>query len=101
MTRYSKRMVIIHWLTLVLVIAAWFLGDSLADATDDGKATLAGYVVHILAGGSIVLLTLMRLYFRSKDGMPPFLNDKPIFSSWPKLFMADFTPCCYWYRQAG
>lgn len=26
MTQYSKRMVIIHWLTLVLLIVAWFLG---------------------------------------------------------------------------
>ena len=25
MTQYSKRMVIVHWLTLVLLIAAWLL----------------------------------------------------------------------------
>ena len=79
MTQYSKRMVIVHWLTLVLLIAAWYLGDSLAEATDDGKATLAGYIVHISVGGTILLLTLSQLYFRRKDGTPPLLADMPIY----------------------
>ena len=79
MTQYSKRMVIVHWLTLVLLIAAWYLGDSLAEATDDGKATLAGYIVHILMGGTILLLTLSQLYFRRKDGRPPLLADTPMY----------------------
>jgi cytochrome b561 len=70
MTQYSKRMVIVHWLTLALLVAAWYLGDSLADATDDNKATLAGYIRHIAAGSAILLLTVTRLLFRSKDGTP-------------------------------
>jgi len=70
MTQYSKRMVIAHWLTLVLLVVAWFLGDDLADATDDSKATLAGYIMHMSVGGAILLLTLVRLFFRSKDGTP-------------------------------
>jgi cytochrome b561 len=78
MTQYSKRMVIVHWLTLALVITAWFLGDSLGDATDDGKATLAGYFVHILAGGTILLLTVIRLFFRNADGTPPPMGDTPM-----------------------
>lgn len=32
MTQYSKRMVIVHWLTLALLIAAWFLGDVVNEA---------------------------------------------------------------------
>lgn len=71
MTQYSKRMVIVHWLTLALLIAAWFLGEELAEATDESKATLAGYIVHIAAGATILLLTVTRLLFRSKDGTPP------------------------------
>ena len=78
MTQYSKRIVIIHWLTLALVIAAWFLGDMLAEATDDNKATLTGYVIHILVGGTILLLTLARIYFRRSDGTPPLLADSAI-----------------------
>jgi cytochrome b561 len=70
MTQYSKRMVIAHWLTLALLVAAWFLGENLADATDGNKATLAGYIVHASVGGTILLLTLMRLFFRNQDGTP-------------------------------
>ena len=79
MTQYSKRMVIVHWLTLALLIAAWFLGDDLAEATDDSKATLAGYIVHLSVGGTILLLTLSQLYFRRKDATPPLLADTPIY----------------------
>jgi len=75
MTQYSKRMVIVHWLTLALLIAAWYLGDSLADATDESKATLAGYIVHIAVGGTVLLLTLFRLYFRRNDGIPAPAGD--------------------------
>ncbi len=74
MKQYSKRMVTVHWLTLALLIAAWYLGDSLADATEDSKATLAGYITHIAVGAAVLLLTVTRLLFRSKDGMPPPLG---------------------------
>ena len=79
MTQYSKRMVIVHWLTLLLLFVAWYLGDSLAEATDNSKATLAGYLVHISVGGTILLLTLSQLYFRRKDGRPSSLPDKPMY----------------------
>ena len=78
MTQYSKRMVIVHWLTLALLIAAWFLGEDLAEATDESKATLAGYMLHMAVGGTVLLLTLYRLYFRSKDGIPAPLGDTPM-----------------------
>jgi len=74
MTQYSKRMVLIHWLTLALLVAAWFLGDALADATDESRATLAGYIVHGLVGSTIILLTVARLLFKSQDGTPPAIG---------------------------
>ena len=78
MKQYSKRMVIVHWLTLILLIAAWYLGDSLGDATDDSKATLAGYIVHISVGISVLLLAVFRFYFRRRDGVPPPTGDTPM-----------------------
>lgn len=75
MTQYSKRMVIVHWLTLALLIAAWYLGDSLGEATDESKATLAGYIVHLSVGGTVLLLTLFRFYYRRKDGIPKPVGD--------------------------
>jgi len=75
MTQYSKRMVIIHWLTVVLVIFAWYLGYELDEAREGNGATLAGYIAHAIVGGAILLLTLMRLFFRSQDGTPPPMGD--------------------------
>lgn len=75
MTQYSKRMVIVHWLTLALLIAAWFLGDTVHDARKEDGATLLGYAAHGLAGGAVLLFTLARLYFRNKDGVPPPIGD--------------------------
>ncbi len=78
MTQYSKRMVIVHWLTLALLIVAWYLGDSLGDATDASKATLAGYIVHMSVGATVLLLTFFRFFFRRKDGIPAPLGDTPM-----------------------
>ena len=78
MTQYSKRMVVIHWLTLLLLIVAWYLGNALGEARHEGGATLSGYLAHALAGAVILLLTLGRLYFRSKDGTPAPMGDTPM-----------------------
>ncbi len=74
MKQYSKRMVIAHWLTLGLLVLAWYLGDSLSDSTDESRATLFGYVIHVSAGIAVLLLIAMRLLFRSKDGVPPAIG---------------------------
>lgn len=71
MAPYSKRMVIIHWLTVALLIVAWYLGDTLVDARNEKSATLIGYFAHALAGGTVLLLTILRLIFRNVDGAPP------------------------------
>ena len=70
MTQYSKRMVIVHWLTLILLVAAWFLGESVHDLRKAEGATLTGYTAHALVGGAVLLLTVMRLLFRSTDSVP-------------------------------
>jgi len=78
MTQYSKRMVIVHWLSLALIITAWFLGESAHDARHDAGATIADYVLHVSVGGTAFLLLLTRLVFRSKDGVPPAMGDTPL-----------------------
>jgi cytochrome b561 len=70
MKQYSKRMVWTHWLTLALLVVAWFLGDALDGAREADNATLVAYIIHALIGAVILLLTLIRLYFRRKDGTP-------------------------------
>lgn len=71
MVPYSRRLVIIHWLTLALLIVAWYLGDALVDARIEKDATLIGYFAHALMGGAILLLTILRMTFRGVDGTPP------------------------------
>jgi cytochrome b561 len=69
-TQYSKRMVVVHWLTLLLLAMAWSFGEELAEATDESQATVANYLVHMAVGGLVLLATVARLAFRRKDGTP-------------------------------
>lgn len=78
MEKYSDRIIIIHWLTLALLVVAWFLGDAVHDARHEGGATIAGYLVHVLAGGTVLLLMLARLVFRNRDGIPPAMGNTPM-----------------------
>ncbi len=71
MKQYSKRMVVIHWLTLIMVILAWYLGDSLDEARHEKSATLIGYLAHAMVGGIVLLMTVFRWIFRGVDGTPP------------------------------
>lgn len=80
MTQYSKRIAIVHWLTVLLLIAAYALGMTL-DETHDAAAKLPLFPPHMLLGDAILVLTAVRLYFRMKDGKPaplaaPNLMDK-------------------------
>lgn len=71
MKQYSKRMVIVHWLSLALLVGAWLLGEELSEATEEGMASIAAYVAHAAVGAAVLLFTLARLVFRSADGVPP------------------------------
>jgi cytochrome b561 len=75
MKQYSKRMVITHWLTLLVLIVAWYFGHELDEARHEAGATLIGYIAHSLIGGVVLVLTILRLYFRSKDGTPSALGN--------------------------
>lgn len=67
---YSKRMVMIHWLTLALLFVAWYLGDTLVDERTERSATMLGYLVHALVGGAVLMATAIRAVYRSTDRMP-------------------------------
>lgn len=69
--QYSRRMIIVHWLTVALVIVTWYLGDVLPDARNGGSATLTGYLTHVLAGFAVLFLTVLRWTYRGLDGVPP------------------------------
>lgn len=67
MKQYSTRLAAIHWLTLLLFIAAFYLGSSL-DETEEAAAKMSLYPVHFIIGDLVLILTLVRVYFLRKDG---------------------------------
>ena len=73
MKQYSKRTAILHWLIFLLAAAAFFLGHYLADDANPAQK-LSLLPVHILTGDLILLLVLVRIYFRKKDGEPAPAN---------------------------
>lgn len=77
MKQYSKRTSILHWLVFLLVIAAFILGDFLAESENTAQK-LSLLPVHFLTGDLILLLVLVRIYFRKKDGEPAPANANPL-----------------------
>ncbi|HLP97002.1 MAG TPA: cytochrome b/b6 domain-containing protein [Sideroxyarcus sp.] len=77
MKQYSMRTAISHWLIFLLIIAAAFVGHELDESTDAAQK-LSMFPIHFLIGDAIVLLTLLRIYFRKKDGEPAPANANPL-----------------------
>ena len=77
MKQYSKRTSILHWLIFLLVVAAFFLGHFLADDANPAQK-LSLLPVHFLTGDLILILVLVRIYFRKKDGEPAPANANPL-----------------------
>ena len=69
MKQYSKRLAAIHWLTLILFIAAFYLGHQL-DELHEAAAKMKLYPFHFILGDLVLILTLIRTYFLRKDGKP-------------------------------
>jgi cytochrome b561 len=77
MKQYSKRTAILHWLIFLLVVGAFFVGHFVADeASPEQKLSLLP--LHFLTGDLILLLVLVRIYFRKKDGEPAPANASPL-----------------------
>jgi cytochrome b561 len=69
-TRYGAVAQSLHWLVVVLVILAWVLGVS-DDLLPKGPAREAGLYIHITAGLLVIVLTFVRLLWRTADPSPP------------------------------
>lgn len=59
-----------HWVTVALVILAWFLGQ-FDDIFSKGAARAAGLYVHISAGLAVIGILVLRLMWRLADPPPP------------------------------
>jgi cytochrome b561 len=77
MKQYSKRTALMHWLIFVLVVAAFILGHNVKEMQDTTQK-LAMYPYHFILGNLVLLLVLVRIFFRKKDGEPPPANSNPL-----------------------
>jgi cytochrome b561 len=69
MKQFSTRIAAIHWLTLLLFIAAFYFGHEM-DETDVAATKISLYPVHFILGFLVLVLTLLRTYALRKDGQP-------------------------------
>jgi cytochrome b561 len=67
--QFSTRLVALHWLTFLLFAGAFTMG-SIIDGIEQPAAKLALYPYHFLGGTLVLLLTLLRAWFRLRDGAP-------------------------------
>lgn len=77
MKQYSKRSALMHWVIFILVIVAFYLGHEVAESKNTaGKLSM--YPVHFIIGDLVLILTLVRIWFRKKDGAPAEANANPL-----------------------
>jgi cytochrome b561 len=68
-----------HWITVVLVVLAWFLGQ-FDDIFPKGAARAASLFVHISAGLAVIGILVLRLFWRFTDPPPPI--ERTILGTW-------------------
>jgi cytochrome b561 len=68
-----------HWITVALVILAWFLGQ-FDDIFPKGAARAASLFVHISAGLTVLGILVLRLFWRIADPPPPI--EHTILGAW-------------------
>jgi cytochrome b561 len=62
--RYSASMIVIHWLTALLVLGAWFTAEG------GGKVAENPPLLHFSLGLAVLVLVLPRLILRMAGGAP-------------------------------
>lgn len=76
---YGAVSQIMHWITVVLVILAWLLGQ-FDDVFPKGAARAAGLFVHNSAGLAVIGILVLRLLWRFADPPPPI--EHTILGAW-------------------
>lgn len=71
---YSGAQIALHWLVAILVLAQFLLAEGMEEAWDaverGGTPDTSGALPHIVIGGSILVLALVRLGVRFARGVP-------------------------------
>ncbi|NRR32037.1 cytochrome b [Oxalobacteraceae bacterium] len=71
MLRYTKTAMLIHWLTALLIIAAFFLGLTMTEIHGITPTKLKYYSWHKWLGVTVLLLACLRVLWRKANKPPP------------------------------
>lgn len=71
--KYSRGAIAIHWISFLLIVALIPVGFIMAD-TEPGAQKILLYRVHLLMGFTVLVLTLLRVWFFFKHPRPPKLE---------------------------
>jgi cytochrome b561 len=69
-TRFGAVPQILHWLTVVFVLAGFLLGQ-FGDALPKGSPRAVGLLVHMILGQCVMVFLLIRLMWRMANPPPP------------------------------
>lgn len=71
-TGYSTFQILLHWLTAIAVLVAWFTHDAMGDIARAAWRTGEGAfpTVHTIAGALAMILIITRLIVRRRHGAP-------------------------------
>jgi cytochrome b561 len=67
--RYGAVVQVLHWATVILVVAAWLLG-TFGDDLPRGAARDAGLYIHMTAGLTVIAIVVLRMLWRTVDAPP-------------------------------
>ncbi|MBN8654983.1 MAG: cytochrome b [Anaerolineae bacterium] len=73
-TRYSPLMVTLHWLTFLLILAEFILGETTSRIPNDTVAKLTPLAIHMLLGITILLVIITRFVVRMRTPQPAYVS---------------------------
>lgn len=77
MQRYTKTAMLLHWLTALLIIAAFFLGLVMTDIHGITPTKLKYYSWHKWLGVTVLALACIRVLWRKANTPPPHPANMP------------------------
>lgn len=75
-TGYSATQIGLHWITAILVVAAWITSDSMHAFLRPG-AEATGAPLHVMLGLGVMAAVLLRLVLRALRGAPDPVESSP------------------------
>lgn len=72
--RYSPLMVTLHWLTVLLVFAAFVVGKAMGRLPNDDSAKLMPLAIHMMLGITMLVVIVVRFLARMRTPHPAYAS---------------------------